>query len=529
MSENDFLQEIKEIFLHLTDQEPTPDEEIEARDQLIDLFENLKMLNAFPQQISLIEDIISKLQNWDTLDLWFKEVEGLKDSIDKFLRLTRVRKELAKVQTSDETGKIFDSKIGADIEIPQIDVSDIVFQVTEQFKGEIGNLKNTIEQLKKELESKEEKLQDISQKKSVQKIIPKKDIKLAPPEIKIPSIKRPEKAPHIKVHLEQSAEDIMEQPQPLEEEIEDIEEISEITEESLMEQIKSAESLEKPKISPVISEIPSIKPKSEIPFKLTQIPAEEKEMEEEEADLTPIPVEKPKIMRISEDDTHLTPLPFERPKSMKSSEIDTDLEPIPTESTESDTSEESISIPIPTETEEKPILTPIISSKPKISPISIEEIDVDTIKSSSTDLFNVLSSVASRSSEQTLEPGKRTVPESATFKVKKEAKIDEADSIPQTTEISKTVESVAPSETYAIEPEKSVEALPKDKDTLYQELIALEGRRYSLEKSYKDLSNSYGGGTIDEFEFNNRSEGLKNQLDDISARITKIRRIIASL
>ena len=43
------------------------------------------------------------------------------------------------------------------------------------------------------------------------------------------------------------------------------------------------------------------------------------------------------------------------------------------------------------------------------------------------------------------------------------------------------------------------------------------------------MSNSYGGGAIDEFDFNNRDEGLKGQLDEISSRITKIRRIIASL
>ncbi|MFX1338583.1 MAG: hypothetical protein ACFFDK_08230, partial [Promethearchaeota archaeon] len=420
MSENEFLQEIKEIYLHLTDQEPTPDEEIEARGQLIDLFENLKMINVFPQQISLIEDILSKLENWDTLDLWFKEVEGLPGNIDKFLKLSGVRKESAKVQTIDESGESLEAKTSADIEVPQIDVSDIVFQVTEQFKNEIGNLKDTIEHLKQELDSKDEKLQELTHKKPVQKIIPKKEVKLAPPEIKIPSIKKPEIAPHIKIHLEQTAEEGTEETLFYEEEIEEPEfeeemEISEINEESLMEQIKSAESLEKPKLTPMISEIPSIDAESKIPFKLAQIPSEE-------VDLTPIPVEKPEIMKISEDNTRLTPLPTVKPKSMKSAGLDAELMPIPSES---DISEESISMPIPAETEEKPILTPIIRSKPKISPISIEEIDTDTIKSSGTDLFNVLSSVASRSSEQTLEPEKRAKLEPAKEKLKKEAKMEE--------------------------------------------------------------------------------------------------------
>jgi len=316
-------------------------------------------------------------------------------------------------------------------------------------------------------------------------------------------------------------------------------EISEITEESLMEQIKSAESLEKPKLTPMISEIPSIKPESEVPFKLTQIPSKEKELDEEEADLTPIPVEKPEIMKISEGDTQLTPLPTEKPESMLTAEDDTELMPVPSESPISEISEEPVSIPIPTEAEEKPFLTPIISSKPKISPISIEEIDTDTIKSSGTDLFNVLSSVASRASEQTLGPETAIEPEPKPTKVKKkkEEKKKIPEFLPETGElfpkavvsIPKTVEPASALESYVIEPEKSVDDLPKDKDSLYQELIALEGRRYSLEKSYKDLSNSYGGGAIDEFEFNNRGEGLKDQLDEISSRITKIRRIIASL
>ncbi len=546
MSENELLQEIKTIFLHLTDQEPTPDEEIEAKDQLIDLFETLKISNAFPLKINLIDDILLKLNNWDTLDLWFKEVEGLAEEINKFLALTGIKKELAQAQISDEGGDAIASETSPEVDVPQIDVSDIVFQVTEQFKDEIGSLKNTIESLKKELDSKEERLQESSQKKPIQKIVPKKEVKLAPPEIKIPSIKRPEKAPHIKVHLDQSAEETIEHPQPIEEHVETLEfeeepQMPEITEESLMEQIQSAEPLQKPKLTPMISEIPSVETKSEVPFKLRQIPSEEKELEEEKTDLTPIPVEKPAIMKISEDDTQLTPLPSERPESMKPIETVRYLKPIPSETSISDSPEEPATISGPMETEDKPVLTPIISSKPKISPISIEEIDIDTIKSSGTDLFDVLSSVASRSSEQAVEPKKPSELEPAKDIFQKEAKKEEGEIIPQTVDlfskasepasesVPKLVESALPPETYEIEPEKDIDTLPKDKDTLYQELIALEGRRYSLEKNYKDLSNSYGSGGIDEYEFNSRSEGLKNQLDDISSRITKIRRIIASL
>jgi hypothetical protein len=74
-----------------------------------------------------------------------------------------------------------------------------------------------------------------------------------------------------------------------------------------------------------------------------------------------------------------------------------------------------------------------------------------------------------------------------------------------------------------------IDELPKDKDSLYQELIALEGRRYSLEKTFKELERSYTGGSIADLEYKNRSDDLKNKQDGISSRINKIRRLIASM
>jgi hypothetical protein len=75
----------------------------------------------------------------------------------------------------------------------------------------------------------------------------------------------------------------------------------------------------------------------------------------------------------------------------------------------------------------------------------------------------------------------------------------------------------------------STDELPKDKDSLYQELIALEGRRYSLEKTFKELERSFNGGSVADFEYKNRSEDLKNKQDEITSRINRIRRLIASM
>ncbi len=497
-------------------------------------------LHHFPHQIHLIEEIHDRLKNWDTLDLWFKEVEGLAESIGKFLKLTGAKREPIKLEKFEVKEEEVEEKLDSDIE-DILDISQIVSEVTKKFKGEISTLKDTIEHLKRELEDNEERVKDLAPKKPIQKIVPKKDIKLAPPTIKIPSIKRPETPPHIKIEKDSLIEEIEAIDKPIEEKSEtsefeleeDISEIPEITEESLLEQIQSAEFLNKPKLTPFVSETPIAEPESEYSFHLSQIPTEEEEIDQQAAKLTPLPLEKPTIMKLSQEKAQLTPLPSEKPQSIKMDEFNTTLSQVELKS-EAPFIEKPVLTPIPDEeiiadqeieSEAAPtFLTPVISKKPKISPISVEEIDTDSIKSSSTDLFDVFSSLARRSSEQKVEPHKfveTKVP--VKEKVQKEEKLTVSELIP------KKIEPILPSRTKPIESEINFEALPKDKDSLYQELIALEGRRYSLEKSYKDLSSNYGSGIMDEFEFNNRSEGLKNQLDEISSRITKIRRNIASL
>ncbi|GAJ08455.1 unnamed protein product, partial [marine sediment metagenome] len=71
---------------------------------------------------------------------------------------------------------------------PEVDLTDIFNMASDQFKGEIDNLKGKIDALKKELEKKDESLKSMKRRK-VHKIVPKKNVKLAPPKIKIPVLK----------------------------------------------------------------------------------------------------------------------------------------------------------------------------------------------------------------------------------------------------------------------------------------------------------------------------------------------------
>ena len=197
MSKEEIIDEIKKIFLKLTKGEPTPDDEIEARDMLLETFKILRDENIFPEELNLINDTIDKLENWDTLDLWFIEVDGLVANIERILNF-KPRIDLSSQLEFPEVNKkeISSSNVNA----TDIDISEVVAQVTEQFKGEIDNLKGTIEELKKELHKKEERANEVTDDMTIQEeltqesvdqeITPKLPGKLAPPRIKIPLIRK---------------------------------------------------------------------------------------------------------------------------------------------------------------------------------------------------------------------------------------------------------------------------------------------------------------------------------------------------
>ncbi len=624
MSEDRFyniVQEIKEIFSFLNEQEPTPDDEIEARDKLINKFGNLKEINEFTELNDLIVSILTNLEGWDTLDLWFKEVKGLAESINKFINVidTAISSTESILATKDKV--VMPSNSEENKLISQLDISNIVSQVSEQFKEEIGSLKDQIDMLKKELEKKDSKIKEPSQpvqasepsqisepsqpsqKKKVKKITPKKVSRLAPPKIKIPLIKKPETAPKIKVDIEPKIKELKEDIKIKEEKIDavDIEEKLrkiKLTEDlfggPIISQPEKKPSLpleqplesdiiikpvKKPKITPIITEEQRDSLTSEIPFNESQtiLSEEDTDFEEEissppsneladltsgleKIELTPLPPGKPKIMKPSKESSELTPLPADKPKIMEI--VDDEALEKPDEEIELTPLSMSMDKPnkprittevlvediekiprITTEVFEKSDLTPIISKKPTISPVSIEEIDTESIKSSSTDLFNVFSTMGLNESEQSVaidEPAEKISEKGKKQKKKKSEKKKKHEKIAEVSveELkinfpSKQAESMLlqnaqpPSELE--QPDVKFDDLPKDRESLYQELIAFEGRRYSLEKSYQNLSKDYESGNFDEYEFTNKSKGLQKNLDEINLHINNIRRIISSL
>ncbi len=464
------LREVKEIYLFLTEGEPSPDDEIKAKGKLINHFNSLKNFSTTSEQKDNIEFILKNLEEWDTLDLWFSET-SLPNDIREMLKIPE------SLEISKEEGpKDFEQPdVKPKIAEPEVDLTDIFNMASEQFKGEIDNLKGKIDALKKELDKKDESLKSIKKKRKVQKIVPKKDVKLPPPKIKIPVIKTLVKPPLT-----------TRQPIP-----------------------KTLVSQEQPKLKPV--EVNRVRERIE-PAKetLTPIPISPKEnaSKAENQELTPLPEKVPKFSPIVIEESNDIPIITEKRK----------ITPIITE--------ESSKAPSP----EYPKSTPFLTEKPKISSVRIEEIERESIVSSGSDLFNVFSSMGNKGSSKPQEIISSTKKQVVIEEKKRDDKKKKKDNDFQESNVTPFINfndvNVSDEPDFSA---PSLDNLSNDKDTLYQELIALEGKRYSLERSFKDLEKDYNKGSISELDFKDKNNSLKNQLNAITSRINKIRSLISTL
>ena len=481
------LEEIKKVYSFLTEGEPTPDDEIEARDILIRLFNDLKDENKNDELRLPISNVIVGLNNWDTLELWFSET-SLPNEMSLILKVPE-----PKTQEFDEISEESElDQVTSKEEEPEVDLTDIFNRVSDQFKGEIDNLKGKIDDLKKELEKKDETLKQITEKKKPQKIIPKREVRLAPPKIKIPVIKKPVLPPEPK-------------------------------ENTVIEEPESEPEL-KPELEPEIEVIPAFESESEKkvapvlkPVELTPIHIEPKPNE-----LTPIP-SKPGQPPLEEDimEKELTPIP--KTMTITPIVIEEDSEDIPI------ITEKRVTTPVIIE-EKKELeeqKAPFSVEQPKITSVSIEEIETETIQSTGSDLFNVFSSVGK--SKETSEDAAKPKPKVVKTEEKKEEMKSKETPHPISNATSFINFNDSKTQDEELYPTKEIEELSTDKDALYQELIALEGRRYSLEKNFKDLERGYNKGSISDSEYKNKNNKLKSQLDEITSRINNIRRLISSL
>jgi len=452
------FQEIKDLFYFLTEGKPTPDDEIEAKDKLINQFNRLKNASNYSEEIDFIGTILKKLEEWDTLDLWFSET-SLPDDI---LKILNIPASTEPPKAEGLTG-IQETPIEQENGDEEIDLTDIFNEVSKQFKGEINTLKGTIETLKKELEKKDDSVKATTHKRVVHKITPNPNAKLAPPVIKIPVLKKLVKPPQVK-----------------------------------------QQSTPKTPTTLISKRLDTIKEQ------LTPIPAEPEKipLPVEEHELTPIPKKSPNIETVVIEESKDIPIITEKRK------ITTFIPEKPKELSGSETLESK----------------PFLIERPKISAVKIEEIERESIVSSGSDLFNVFSSVGAKTKDK---------PQKIIGFTDKPIKIEEKKKEEKKKKKSKNTQEPTPmpfidfnKSNANIEPDletPNLDSLSEDKDALYQELIALEGRRYSLERNFKDVEKNYNKGSISEADFKRQNNILKKQLNEITSRINNIRSLISSL
>ena len=496
---NSIIQEIKDIYLYLTKGEPSPDDEITARKKLIDQIQTLKSTKTIDAEanMALFNDTLNKLDSWDTLELWFIESE-LPENIEEIIKITDDFPELETQAAIKETPT---TRLHEDLDKASYDIDQIVSKVSEKFKGEIDALKHKIDTLKLELELKDEALQHISQNRVIKKITPKKNVKLPPPKIKLPVIKKPDHIPQIKApskpEVEKSKKAIG---------IKSIGQVQTKIEQGLEKERKTFNFEQKPETEELAQKTHETKFFSDIPKDLESISDIFEESEYTQ------PLESPNFTRLPE-----------KPKKRS----------LETEIIEVEISEEEKKIPFAlkeSEIDEDQIIKepkvnekPTIVKKPKITSLSIEEIEAEEIRSTGTELFNVFSSVGEKSTERLTNLDKSFT--LSPTKEKKKKKVEKTDTKPfvgfKKTDSETTIYT---------EPETEIEEeLPSDKDSLYQELIALEGKRYSLEKNFKELGKIYSTGSIDDSEYKKQNDDLRTRLNNITSKINKIRRLISSL
>ena len=469
------LGEIKEIFLFLTEGEPSPDDEIDARELMIGKFRELIEDGLIPEQKDQINKILKKLEEWDTLDLWFLET-SIPSDIEQLLDISS--KPTIKTQEINEITPPMEKEVK--LQESEFDIGKIVDKVSQQFKGEIDVLKDTIQNLKKEIDKKDEAIQEISYKKKVQKITPKKNVNLPPLKIKIPIIK---KTPlKIDEKIEESIPPIPPEP-PVKRVIQP---------QRITEQNKKA-------LTPIPSKPIELEKKERSGTLLTPIPIKTTEIKPKKPEITTTVIEESKDRPLISEKKKVTTVMADE-KNQISNKGKSDSKGFSVE-------------------------------KPRISSVRIEEAETESIKSSGLDLFDVLSSVGEDirpkgepKSKQIFEDQKR---DSTSKPLIKEPEIIIP---PEKTQVVSFIDFNNKTEPKKVEnQQKSSDELPNDKDTLYQELIALEGKRYAIEKTFKELENSYNKGSISEMQYKTSNDEFKDKMKEITTRINTIRRLISSL
>ncbi len=463
------IKQIKDIYIKLYEKEPTPDDEIEAKEDLLSLLRQLlNNISGFEDKEALIQDTLKIIENWDTLDLWFKEVNGLSENIKKLIgyrEKSEIQEKIEElIQESDEETKL----------APKFDTKEIISQVSDDFKGEISKLKNYISDLEKKLREKDTELKGGKIKPSITSqpkfpVTKKRKTRLQPPKVIIPKIGAP---------LIKRKKELAPKKKEKEETIE-------------LQKIKAP----KMEISQVANEKPKIGIVSAKKSHFTPLPKKKIKISEEsviQPTEKPISTKKPKIRHVSAEEIEVVPKEEEKLKVLPFSDTISRTELSTAKKMKVSNVPEGETTPIP--------------KKPKITPVKLEVTPEDQTEKqkqiSSKKLYNVFSSASSVETKSKQKGQKKVI---------------------ESTQETLTSGSI-------IGTQKSQEgSFTYNKDKLYQDLIVLEGKRYSIEKTQKESETMYKKGELDDLAYKREMDKIRAHMGKITSKINEIRKVIQGL
>jgi hypothetical protein len=518
----------------LTEGEPSPDEEEDSQKEIITLLESLIMHippENMEENLELVKTTLGMAKEWDTLEFWFKEKPELVTNIKLILNRFLIRhaepekKDTVPVVHNGATDALSE-KLRAALDralknLPEdADVTKVIQSVTSQVAESYTGVPSD------------------SQPKIGFGGVPISSAEKAEPSEGSSSHTQPTMS-HSRESMTSTAarvkirkEDIMK---------------------SVLEQVKNKINQEEPqKLSAPKIVIPKVtKPKQKIiPYKdETQKPTVAEQKQQELESIPPLqpqerPKEAPKLKvgafkkkktkpKIT---THATTVPQEpiKPKivvkpSIQTKAVEVSPEPVPEQTPEilqPIPKQESVpeSKPKPTKPKIKLQAKPITKRKQKETKKETKDSAIKfnvvkptepKVKDTQIDLFETFSKQEKKGRRR---KGK-----------KKPAKVEE-----------KEIKSTEKQELQAPEGKSSpmdgiefpAETIPyekMDKTQLYQELIALEGKKYAIEKSRKDFRAKHEKGLISDGNYAAQLDRFKFDLQYISKKINEIRQRIQTL
>jgi hypothetical protein len=477
------LERLEQIFTHLYAEEPTPDEEINAQEEFRIIFEEL-ISNLDENSMDLkpiLQETLNLVNEWDTLDKWFAEIPELIENFEKILG--KPPKKQIVQEKQDLPDPIEEIK---DEEIDTLGIDEIfpeMFEEKEENQKEIPmEKKETFESLVK---SNQEILQNLvsqsrkqAEKSSRRSIDPMKArSKLQPPKVIIPKVTKPIK----KIYPGEPIKDISEIPNTSSKKIILLKPKASIKKKPI--QVQTPISDQDQSISQPIVQNLSIK--SSIPkFEIK----------------TEIPKLKVKTQIKTNDEPKILQAPKFQPSSSTKPKIKIKVstETITNKQTNSNNEIPFVEIPEGTNTGISVKTQPLRSKKKPTMPI-IKPSQV-VVKDSKEDLFNILLGKSEQKNKK------------FTAIKEKPRKNGQKASIQQKFNFTENDNSK-----------------PLTKDELYQELIALEGKKYAIEKTRKRIKTKHDKGDITNAQFITSTDSIRRDLEHISGKINDAREKIQAL